>query len=72
MPTFPNQRFFARGVMILATLIIVYFTSKTNKETILAKQKEVIQGRRHNVDCSPEYMKDLDVFPGKRFVGTSK
>jgi hypothetical protein len=65
MPTFPNQRIYVRAVMILATLLIVYFTSKNQKETILASQKELIQGRGQNFPCSAEYIKDLKVFPGK-------
>uniref|UniRef100_A0A1B6FBI5 Fe2OG dioxygenase domain-containing protein n=1 Tax=Cuerna arida TaxID=1464854 RepID=A0A1B6FBI5_9HEMI len=64
LPSFPNQRVFARGVMILATLAVVYFTSKSDKETVLARQKEQIQGRGQNVDCSPDYLKDLNAFPG--------
>jgi len=64
MPTFPNQRVFARGVMILATLAIVYFTSKSEKETFLARQKEQVQGRGQNVVCSADYTKELDAFPG--------
>lgn len=64
MPSFPNQRIFARVVMILATLIIVYFTSKNEKEMIFAKQREVVPGRGQNVECSAEYTKELNYFPG--------
>lgn len=64
MPSFPNQRIFARVVMILATLIIVYFTSKNEKEMIFAKQREVVPGRGQNVECSAEYTKELNDFPG--------
>lgn len=69
MPSFPNQRIFARVVMILATLIIVYFTSKNEKEMIFAKQREMVPGRGQNVECSAEYTKELNDFPGMyRFV----
>ncbi|XP_054288337.1 2-oxoglutarate and iron-dependent oxygenase domain-containing protein 3-like isoform X1 [Macrosteles quadrilineatus] len=64
MPTFQNQRVFTRGVMILATLAIVYFTSKSHKETILASQKELIQGRGQNFPCSADYSEELTEFPG--------
>jgi len=60
MPTFPKQRFWTRLMLILGTLVVVYFTSNNDKIVYLAKQKEHLMSRRHNVDCSPEYLKEID------------
>lgn len=64
LPTFPNQRIWSRAVLVLGTLAVVYFTSKSSKEISLAKQREQVQGREHNVACSLDYKMELDRFPG--------
>lgn len=64
LPAIKNHRLWARGVLILGTLIVVYFTSKSEKEIILAKQKELIQGRGQSIQCSEDYKNEVNTFPG--------
>lgn len=64
LPTVKNQRLWARIVLVLGTLTIVYFTSKSEKEITLAKQKEIIQGRGQSIQCSEDYKNEVNAFPG--------
>lgn len=63
-PVIKNQRLLARTVLVLSTLTIVYFTSKSEKEIILAKHKDVVRGRGQNIKCSEDYKNEVNAFPG--------
>lgn len=63
MPTFPRQRIFTRGIIVISTLIIVYFTSSNDKTTIFASQKESLAQRVHNIDCSDSYKTEISSYP---------
>ncbi|XP_032514640.2 2-oxoglutarate and iron-dependent oxygenase domain-containing protein 3-like [Danaus plexippus] len=73
----PNKnlplRILSRTVVIFSLLIIVYMSAK-DKTKIFAKQTEVIPGKGLIIECSSEYMKELDEYEGcapkncKRYV----
>lgn len=64
----------SRVVVIFSLLIVVYFSSKDEKFKIFAKQTEVLPGKGQIVECSTQYLKEVDKFEGcfpqqcKRFV----
>ncbi|XP_050349855.1 2-oxoglutarate and iron-dependent oxygenase domain-containing protein 3-like [Nymphalis io] len=66
-------RILSRSVVIVSLLIVVYYSSKNNVQTF-AKQSELLPGKGQIVECSPEYVKDIDKYEGcapkycKRFV----
>ncbi|XP_046966787.1 2-oxoglutarate and iron-dependent oxygenase domain-containing protein 3-like [Vanessa cardui] len=66
-------RILSRSVVILSLLIVVYYSSKNNVQTF-AKQAELLPGKGQIIECSPEYIKDINKYEGcapkycKRFV----
>nr|CAD7428683.1 unnamed protein product [Timema monikensis] len=64
MPTFPYQRVWARAVLILGVLTVIYFGSKDGNEVAFAKQKEILRHRAQDVVCSDSYRTELEQFPG--------
>lgn len=60
--------------VIISLLTIVYFTSKDEKLKTFAKQSEVLTGKGLVIECSPEYLKEVNQYSGcfprecKRFV----
>ncbi|XP_045450349.1 2-oxoglutarate and iron-dependent oxygenase domain-containing protein 3-like [Melitaea cinxia] len=66
-------RVISRVVVIISLLIVVYYTSKNNVQTF-AKQTELLPGKGQVVDCSREYINEIDKYEGcvpkycKRFV----
>lgn len=68
MPTFPNQRFWARMLLLLGTLVVVYFTSGNERIITLAKQKEKLNHRRQEIQCSKDYLNELSQLLGKEKV----
>ncbi|CAH2087521.1 unnamed protein product [Euphydryas editha] len=66
-------RLLSRVVVIISLLIVVYYTTKNNVQTF-AKQTELLPGKGQIVDCSSEYLKEVDKYEGcapkycKRFV----
>ncbi|KAJ0175059.1 hypothetical protein K1T71_009200 [Dendrolimus kikuchii] len=64
----------SRTVVIFALLIVVYYTQHGDKIKPFAKQSELLPGKGQIVECSTEYMKEVDKFEGcfpkacKRFV----
>lgn len=50
--------------MIVGVLLVVWYNSKQGKEVALAKQKDVLISRIHNVDCSVSYKTELETYPG--------
>ncbi|XP_015587769.1 2-oxoglutarate and iron-dependent oxygenase domain-containing protein 3 isoform X2 [Cephus cinctus] len=61
--TFPYQRVWSRGVLILGVLFIVWYNSRNGKEVSFAKQKDVLFSRIQNVPCSDDYKIELDKYP---------
>ncbi|XP_059061522.1 2-oxoglutarate and iron-dependent oxygenase domain-containing protein 3-like [Achroia grisella] len=67
-------RVFSRIVVITSLLIIVYFSLNDEKIKTFAKQSEMLPGKGQIIECSPEYLKELDKYEGcfpkdcKRFV----
>ncbi|CAK1580916.1 unnamed protein product [Parnassius mnemosyne] len=67
-------RVLSRIVVITSLLIVVYFTSKNDKLITFAKQSELLAGKGQIIDCSYEYVKEIDKYEGcfpkdcKRFV----
>ncbi|XP_068622562.1 2-oxoglutarate and iron-dependent oxygenase domain-containing protein 3-like [Battus philenor] len=67
-------RVLSRIVVITSLLIVVYFTSKDGKLITFAKQSEVLAGKGQILECSSDYIKELDKYEGclpkecKRFV----
>lgn len=51
-------------VLILGAMAVVYFSSKDTREFALAKQKEILPSRVHNIECSESYRKEIDQYPG--------
>lgn len=64
MPTFPYQRMFTRGILILGVLTVVYFGTKDGREVSLAKQKEMVHHRAQDIICSDDYKAELEIFSG--------
>ncbi|XP_026273565.1 2-oxoglutarate and iron-dependent oxygenase domain-containing protein 3-like [Frankliniella occidentalis] len=64
MPRFPHQRVWTRAIMIIALLIVVYFTSKNGKEVPLARQHEILHQRKQLLDCSESYQSEVELYPG--------
>ncbi|XP_069701340.1 2-oxoglutarate and iron-dependent oxygenase domain-containing protein 3-like [Periplaneta americana] len=64
MPTFPYQRVFTRGILILGVLTVVYFGTKNGREVALARQKEVVHHRAQDISCSEDYKNELETFSG--------
>ncbi|XP_022131182.2 2-oxoglutarate and iron-dependent oxygenase domain-containing protein 3 [Pieris rapae] len=66
-------RVLSRGVVIVSLLIVVYFTSKDELRTF-ARQNEVLSGKVQPLQCSPQYLKEVNSYDGcvpktcKRFV----
>ncbi|XP_026493558.1 2-oxoglutarate and iron-dependent oxygenase domain-containing protein 3-like [Vanessa tameamea] len=66
-------RVLSRSVVIVSLLIVVYYSSKNNVQTF-AKQAELLPGKGQIIECSSEYIKDIDKYEGcapkycKRFV----
>ncbi|KAM3965534.1 2-oxoglutarate and iron-dependent oxygenase domain-containing protein 3 [Aphomia sociella] len=69
-----SLRVISRVVVIFSLLIIVYFSSNEEKLQPFAKQSELLPGKGQIVDCSPDFLKELDKYEGcfpkecKRFV----
>ncbi|XP_066991993.1 2-oxoglutarate and iron-dependent oxygenase domain-containing protein 3 [Anabrus simplex] len=64
LPKIPYQQVWARGVMILGVIAVVYFSTKNNKEVALARQKEILHQRAHDIPCSEDYKTEIKEFPG--------
>ncbi|KAK9502908.1 hypothetical protein O3M35_011593 [Rhynocoris fuscipes] len=64
LPTFPKQRFWTRMVLILGTLVVVYFTSGKERTVNFAKAKDILNSRRQEIKCSKEYFEEVYEFPG--------
>lgn len=68
------MRVLSRVVVITALLIVVYFSSKDEKVKPFAKQSEVLPGKGQVVECSADYLSEVDNYEGcyprqcKRFV----
>ncbi|XP_047532336.1 2-oxoglutarate and iron-dependent oxygenase domain-containing protein 3-like [Vanessa atalanta] len=66
-------RVLSRSVVIFSLLIVVYYSSKNNVQTF-AKQAELLPGKGQIIECSSDYLKDIDKYEGcapkycKRFV----
>lgn len=60
---FPYQKVWSRCTLIVAVLFIVWYNSKHGKEINLAKQKEVLVSRTHNVECSNDYKAETSKYP---------
>lgn len=64
----------SRTVVIFALLTIVYYTQHGDNIKSLAKQSEILPGKGQVIECSVEYMKEVDKFEGcfpkacRRFV----
>lgn len=69
-----SLRVLSRVIVILSLLIIVYFSSNDDKTKSFAKQSELLAGKGQIVECSNQYLKELDKYEGcfpkecKRFV----
>ncbi|XP_063829795.1 2-oxoglutarate and iron-dependent oxygenase domain-containing protein 3-like [Ostrinia nubilalis] len=67
-------RVISRIVVITSLLVVVYFSSKDDKVKTFAKQSELLPGVGRVVECSPDYLKEIDNFEGcypkecKRYV----
>ncbi|XP_014257435.1 2-oxoglutarate and iron-dependent oxygenase domain-containing protein 3-like [Cimex lectularius] len=59
-----KQRIWARLVLLLATLVIVYFTPKQDKTIYLARVKDSVDNRRLDVKCSEDYFKEIIEYGG--------
>uniref|UniRef100_A0A0A9ZAU2 Uncharacterized protein n=1 Tax=Lygus hesperus TaxID=30085 RepID=A0A0A9ZAU2_LYGHE len=64
LPTFPKQRVWTRIVVVLGTLIVVYFTSSQDKIVNLAKVKDSVNNRKQDVKCSQDYLDEVSEFKG--------
>nr|AEE61876.1 unknown [Dendroctonus ponderosae] len=64
LPRFNGQRLFSRGVIIVGVVIYVWYFSKDGKETSLAKQGSVYNGRGVHVDCDEEYLEEIKRYSG--------
>lgn len=51
--------------MILAVMVYVWYTSKT-KETVLGKQKDLINQRGQAFECDESYLDEVSSFEGCR------
>lgn len=66
-------RVLSRVTVIISLLIVVYFSSKDALKTF-AKQSEALPGKGQIVECSPDYLREINQFEGcaprdcKRFV----
>ncbi|XP_013191938.2 2-oxoglutarate and iron-dependent oxygenase domain-containing protein 3 [Amyelois transitella] len=69
-----SLRVFSRMVVISSLLIVVYFSTKEEKIKIFARQTDILVGKGEILECSSEYLKDVDKYEGcfpkecKRFV----
>ncbi|XP_026749935.1 2-oxoglutarate and iron-dependent oxygenase domain-containing protein 3-like [Galleria mellonella] len=69
-----SLRVISRSVVIFSLLIIVYFSSNDDKTKPFAKQSEILTGKGQVIECSSDYLKELDKYEGcfpkqcKRFV----
>ncbi|XP_068892496.1 2-oxoglutarate and iron-dependent oxygenase domain-containing protein 3-like [Tenebrio molitor] len=64
LPKLSNQRIWSRGIMVLGIIVYVWYTSKDGKETILAKQKDVLPLRGQTVECDKKYLNEIKQFSG--------
>ncbi|XP_049810913.1 2-oxoglutarate and iron-dependent oxygenase domain-containing protein 3-like [Schistocerca nitens] len=64
MPKFPKQRLWARGILMVGVMAVVYFTSKNSREICIAKQKDVLQHQAQDIACSNEIKAELMKYPG--------
>ncbi|XP_063215889.1 2-oxoglutarate and iron-dependent oxygenase domain-containing protein 3-like [Bacillus rossius redtenbacheri] len=62
IPSFPYQRVWARAVLILGAIVVVYWTSQGG-DVVLARQKDFLEQRAQEVPCSEEYKKEIEKFP---------
>lgn len=72
-----SYRIWTRLVIVVAVLIIAYFTSNKDKERKFATRRESIILRAQNVDCATDYLSEITQYiacvPNKcgRFVSDS-
>ncbi|CAG9862187.1 unnamed protein product [Phyllotreta striolata] len=64
LPSFANQRVWSRGILLLGVVIYILYFSKSTKETVLAKQSEVYIRRSQNVECSKQFLEDIQNYKG--------
>ena len=64
LPTFPNQRFWTRSVLVICTFTVVYFSILKKKEVVFAFQKDLLEKREINIPCSDSYITELSKFKG--------
>lgn len=64
MPKFSSQTIWSRGVIIAGLLVYTWYVSITNKETIFALQKHVLQNRRLTVKCDKDFSTEVSQYPG--------
>ncbi|XP_053695865.1 2-oxoglutarate and iron-dependent oxygenase domain-containing protein 3-like [Sabethes cyaneus] len=59
-----QNRMWARLVLIIGIAIVVYFTTFRTREKKFATQKETLELRSQNLDCSKSYSEEIGKFPG--------
>lgn len=69
-----SLRIISRVSVILSLLTIVYFSTKDDNFNTFAKQSDVLPGKGQIIECSSEYLQEINKFNGcrpkecKRFV----
>jgi len=61
---YSRHRIWSRFVVIVGVIVYVWYTSKSGKETSLARQKETLQQRGQAFKCDDEYLDEIEDFPG--------
>lgn len=61
---FKSQRYWARFVIILAVIVIIYVSSLKEKEKKFARQREILPLRFQPLKCNADYQKDVAQFEG--------
>lgn len=64
LPSFPSQRVWSRGIIIIGVVIYIFYFSKSTKESVLAKQSETYIRRSQVVECSTEFLEDIKQYKG--------
>lgn len=61
---FKHQRVWSRLVVIIGVIVYVWYSSKSGKETNLAKQKEILDQRGQAFECDEDFLEEIETFPG--------
>ncbi|XP_060535901.1 2-oxoglutarate and iron-dependent oxygenase domain-containing protein 3-like isoform X2 [Cylas formicarius] len=64
MPRFSGQRLWSKAVVMLGITLYIWYFSKSNRESVLARQDKTYAGRGQHVECDLDYLDEIRHYPG--------